>query len=91
MQEVGRLKLVNPDVQNVQRGTDGLFRQKSGELAAADASISVRTGMLEGSNVNPVAEMVDMISLQRHYEMQVKLMKNASDLDARGNQLLRII
>lgn len=91
MEEVGRLKLVNPDVQNVKRGTDGLFRQKDGELAATDPTISVRTGMLEGSNVNPVAEMVDMISLQRHYELQVKLMKNASDLDARGNQLLRLI
>ncbi|MFQ3236939.1 MAG: flagellar basal-body rod protein FlgF [Paraglaciecola sp.] len=91
LEEVGRLKLVNPDVQNVQRGTDGLFRQKNGDLAATDRAISVRTGMLEGSNVNPVAEMVDMISLQRHYEMQVKLMKSASDLDSRGNQLLRII
>jgi flagellar basal-body rod protein FlgF len=91
MEEVGRLKLVNPDLQNVKRGTDGLFRQEDGELAARDLAVSVRTGMLEGSNVNPVSEMVDMISLQRHYEMQVKLMKSASDLDRRGNTLLRLI
>ena len=53
--------------------------------------MSIRTGMLEGSNVNPVEEMVNMINLQRHYEMQVKMMKQAEDLDTRGNQLLRII
>ena len=47
--------------------------------------------MLEGSNVNAVEEMVDMISLQRHYELQVKVMKQAEELDTRGNMLLRIL
>jgi flagellar basal-body rod protein FlgF len=32
-----------------------------------------------------------MISLQRHYEMQIKMMKQAKEIDTRGNQLLRII
>ena len=91
LEEVGRLKLVNPDLDNVERGNDGLFRQKDGELAQFDPTVSIRNGMLEGSNVNPVEEMVDMISLQRHYEMQVKFMKEASDLDSRANQLLRIV
>ncbi|MGJ8681965.1 flagellar basal body rod protein FlgF [Paraglaciecola sp.] len=91
LEEVGRLKLVNPDVKNMLRGDDGLFRLKSGDQAAEDPLVTVRTGVLEGSNVNPVEEMVSMISLQRHYEMQVKLMKKAERLDQRGNQLLRII
>ncbi|MDP5039719.1 MAG: hypothetical protein NWQ26_02460, partial [Paraglaciecola sp.] len=91
LEEVGRLKLVNPQVRQLERGQDGLFRQKDGQLAAEDPFVSVRTGMLEGSNVNPVEEMVNMINLQRHYEMQVKLMKQAEDLDMRGNQLLRLI
>lgn len=91
LEEVGRLKLVNPNIRNIERGQDGLFRQKDGELADEDPLVRIRTGMLEGSNVNPVEEMVNMISLQRHYEMQVKLMKKAESLDTRGNQLLRII
>jgi flagellar basal-body rod protein FlgF len=91
LEEVGRLKLVNPAVQDLERGQDGLFRRKDGQLATEDAVVNIRTGMLEGSNVNPVEEMVNMINLQRHYEMQVKLMKQAEDLDMRGNQLLRII
>ena len=91
LEEVGRLKLVNPNIRDIERGTDGLFRLKSAELANEDPSVSIRTGVLEGSNVNPVEEMVNMINLQRHYEMQVKMMKQAQDLDTRGNALLRII
>ena len=75
----------------MQRGNDGLFRQKDGTIAAADETVSVMTGMLEGSNVNAIDEMVNMISLQRHYELQVKMMKKADTLDTRGNMLLRII
>jgi len=90
-EEVGRLKLVNPSVRDMQRGEDGLFRLKTREAAAEDINVRVRTGMIEGSNVNAIEEMVSMISLQRHYEMQVKLMKKADSMDMRGNQLLRII
>jgi flagellar basal-body rod protein FlgF len=43
------------------------------------------------SNVNPVHEMVDMISNQRQFELQVKLMKTAEELDERQDQLLRIV
>lgn len=91
LEEVGRLRLVNPRNDQIQRGNDGLFRMKDGSLAEEDINVSVRTGVLEGSNVNAVEEMVNMISLQRHYEMQVKLMKKADQLDMRANQLLRII
>ena len=90
-EEVGRLKLVKPEYSDLQRGNDGLFRQKDGTIAAADETVSVMTGMLEGSNVNAIDEMVNMISLQRHYELQVKMMKKADTLDTRGNMLLRII
>lgn len=91
LEEIGQLKLVNPDVRNLQRGEDGLFRLKSGQDADEDITVRIRTGMLEGSNVNAVEEMVQMIHLQRHYELQVKMMKKADQLDMRGNQLLRII
>lgn len=90
-EEVGRIKLVNPDVRDIQRGTDGLFRLQDGTLAQADENVRVMSGMLEGSNVNAIDEMVNMMSQQRHYEMQVKMMKQAETLDQRGNMLLRII
>ncbi|MGB2426696.1 MAG: flagellar basal-body rod protein FlgF [Alteromonas sp.] len=91
LEEVGRLKLVNPDYQQMQRSTDGLFRLKDGSVADQDDNVVIRSGMLEGSNVNAIEEMVSMITLQRHYEMQVKLMKKADELSMRGNMLMRII
>ena len=91
IEDVGRLKLVKPNYADMERGTDGLFRMEDGTVAPASAGVKVMSGMLEGSNVNAVDEMVNMISLQRHYELQVKMMKQADELDARGNQLLRIL
>jgi flagellar basal-body rod protein FlgF len=89
--EVGRLKLVNPPIDTMKRRTDGLFDLKEGGVAAQDITVGVGSGMLEGSNVNAVEEMVHMISLQRHYEMQVKLMKKADQMVASSNTLLRIL
>lgn len=91
IEEVGRLKLVKPENDQIKRREDGLFELKSGEIAQQDLTVGVKAGMLEGSNVNAVDEMVNMISLQRHYEMQVKLMRKADTLATRGNMLLRII
>ena len=91
MEDIGRLKLVNPPVDQIQRRQDGLFELKSGEVAPQDIQVSVKGGMLEGSNVNAVEEMVHMISIQRHYEMQVKLMNKADSLASQGNNLLRIL
>ncbi|MFC4699951.1 flagellar basal-body rod protein FlgF [Glaciecola siphonariae] len=91
IEDVGRLKLVNPNVDQIKRREDGLFELKEGGFAQQDITVSVRSGMLEGSNVNAVEEMVQMISLQRHYEMQVKLMNKADQLSMRGNALLRMI
>jgi flagellar basal-body rod protein FlgF len=89
--EVGRLKLVNPPIDNMKRRQDGLFDLKAGGVAPQDIRVSVASGMLEGSNVNAVEEMVSMISLQRHYEMQVKLMKKADQMVTSSNTLLRIL
>jgi len=75
----------------MESGNDGLFRLKDGGQADFDENVRVQSGMLEGSNVNAIDEMVSMISLQRHYEIQVKMMKKAEQLDLRGNMLLRII
>ena len=87
---VGRLRLVNPDIQGLQKGNDGMFRQKNGEGFEDDAAVTLSSGMLEGSNVNPVSEMVDLMSLQRQFDMQVKMMKTAEEIDGASDSLLRI-
>jgi len=88
-EEVGRIKLVNPDVRLLEKGGDGLFRRKDGQVEFADANVQVQGGALESSNVNPLSEMTDMIALQRQFEMHLKLMKTAEEIDASSAGLLR--
>ena len=87
---VGRLKMVKPDLANLVKSEYGLMMQKNGQPAEADATVKLISGMVESSNVNAISEMVDMISLSRQYEMQVKLMKKAEEMDQSSSQLMRL-
>lgn len=87
---LGRIKLVNPPEDTLTRSGDGLFRTKDGTPAEADAAVSVVGGMLEGSNVNVVETMVNMIGLARQFEMQMSLMKNAENNAAKASQILTL-
>jgi flagellar basal-body rod protein FlgF len=85
---VGRLKLVNPPATDLVRGDDGLFRLKDGGTAEADPNVALASGALESSNVNVVDEMVNMISLARQFDMQMKLLQHAETNDSKATQLL---
>jgi flagellar basal-body rod protein FlgF len=87
---VGRVKLVNPTPEQVERGEDGLFRMKDGSDAPADAAVQIGSGMLESSNVNAAQAMVNMIELSRQFEMQVKAIRTAEENGAAAAQLMRI-
>lgn len=87
--EVGRLKLVNPPTADLVRGDDGLFRMREGlPPAEADAAVTVASGAIEGSNVNPVEAMVSMIAQARSFEMQMKSMQTANENAQSANKLL---
>jgi len=85
---VDQLKLVNPDPKTMLRGDDGLFRQANGQPADADPTVLVAPGTVEGSNVNPVNEMVAMIANSRQFDMQMKLLQTADTDDQTANALL---
>ena len=87
---VGRLKLVNPPQADLVRGDDGLFRLKDGGAAEADPNVALVSGALESSNVNVVDEMVNMISLARQFDMQMKLLQKAETNDGKAAQLLSL-
>ncbi|WP_373976055.1 flagellar basal-body rod protein FlgF [Chitinibacter sp. SCUT-21] len=88
--EVGRLKLVNPADDQLEKGLDGLFRLRSGEVAQADAAVRLASGGIEGSNVNSVEQLVNMISTQRHFDMQVKLLTTAEQNSRSASSLLSL-
>lgn len=80
MAEVDRIKLVNPDLTTMEKGTDGLIRVKAGEAPAlVDANVRLTSGFLESSNVNAVEEMTAILSLSRQFELHVKMMRTAEE------------
>ncbi len=85
---VAQLKLVNPPEAELLRGDDGLFRVRGGAPAAADPNVRVAGGYLEGSNVNVVDQMVQMISLARQFEMQTRMLSTAEQNDRAAAQVL---
>ena len=85
---VAQLKLVNPPEADLVRGDDGLFRVRGGAPAQADPNVRVAGGYLEGSNVNVVDQMVQMISLSRQFEMQTRMLSTAEQNDRAAAQVL---
>ena len=62
-------------------GNDILMTQLDPEL------VDIRQGMLEGSNVMPVVEMVTMIDLQRNFESSQRVVKAMDQILGRATQL----
>ena len=87
---VDRIKLVSADEQELTKAADGLVRHKDGIDLQANASLRVISGALQSSNVNVVDSLVNMISLARHYEAQVKLMKTADEMSSQTDRLLQL-
>ena len=88
--QVDRLRLVNPPATDLVRSGDGLFQLRDGSTAAPDPRVLVSSGQLESSNVNAAASLAEMIEMSRHYEMQVRAMNTADELDSTSARLLRL-
>lgn len=85
-----RIKLVNPSVDKLTRGEDGLYRMSDGSQAPVDGTVKVVTGAVEGSNVNAVEALTQIISLSRQFEMQIKLMHQAQQNDESSARVMQM-
>ena len=85
---LGRLKLVTPEAP-LTRGDDALFRATEGELPG-DPNARLQDGALEGSNVNPIENMVAMIAAARQFEAQMKMLQTAEKDEQAAGQLLSL-
>lgn len=86
---IDRVRLVSADDAQMTKGDDGLFRQKDGAPAEPDASVQLSSGVLEGSNVNSMDALVQMINHARSYETYVKLISTTKQNDEASSRLLR--
>jgi flagellar basal-body rod protein FlgF len=90
LEVLDRIKLVNPALANLEKLNDGLLHTKDGKPLTADADVKLAAGVLEGSNVNPINAMVDMIELARNFELQTKMMKNVDENAAASAKLMQM-
>ncbi len=84
-----RIRLVNPDLSQLEKGEDGLFRLKDGSEAPVDQAIRLQSGFVESSNVNAISEFTDVLSLSRQYELSVKMMKTVEGNSESSARLLQ--
>ncbi|MTJ82615.1 MAG: flagellar basal-body rod protein FlgG [Telmatospirillum sp.] len=91
---VGQIQLANfPNEAGLEAEGNNLFLQTAssgGPISATPGSPgfgSILQGWLEGSNVNSVSEMTNLISAQRAYEMNSKVIQTADNMMQTTSQL----
>lgn len=89
-QDLDRLKIATPSGSAIVKGLDGLMRVRGGGVLPADPDAKVTSGALEQSNVSASKALVDMIDASRAWDMQLKLVSSARDLDSASADLMRL-
>ena len=69
------------ELDQLTKSLDGQIRKADGTVPDPDQTGKFGQGFLEGSNVNAIEELVKNLDMQRQFEINVKLIKKASDLD----------
>lgn len=85
---VDRIKLSNPNKENLFKDIDGLIKTKDGSAIEPDANVKLTNGFLEGSNVNAVETITRILSLAREFEIQLKMMETAKETAQTDSSLL---
>ncbi len=84
-----QVRMVSPDVKNLEKGLDGYIRStEDGELP--QAPVQLVSGALESSNVNTVEALTNMIELSRKYEMQIKMMSTSKTHAQKSDSLVKL-
>lgn len=87
-----RIRLVDPDITDLIKGEDGMLRLRNPEQdleAPAEGTIRLQSGFLETSNVNPINEFTNMLSLSRQYELSIKMMQTIETNSESSARLLQ--
>ena len=88
--EVGTIGTVVPDLNaTLVKGLDGLIRNLDGSTPQPNQLASVRQGVLEGANVNATEELITSITIQRAFEMNMRMINTAKELDEAGTEIMQ--
>ncbi len=87
---VGFLGSTTSELNQLVKSLDGNIRKIDGTVPDPDQTAKFGQGYLESSNVNAIEELVRNIDMQRQFEINVKLIKKASELDSAGAKLMNL-
>ena len=92
---LGQLMLRDASTTELVRRGDGLFEPRAAAFKGQDfptgpKPVSISSGVLEGSNVNPIETMVKMLDFSRQFEMQLKLVKETQSIDEAGSTMMKL-
>jgi len=92
---LGTLVLRDASEMPLTRRADGLFEPIDEQFRGADfpagpMPASLVSGSLEGSNVNPIEAMVQLMDFSRSYESQIKMIKEIKGIDENGASMMRV-
>lgn len=73
-----------PKPYNLSKAAGALFTPVDPQVTPQTAKVEVRQGYLEGSNVETISEMVQMIETSRYYEACAKVIKGFDDIAAKA-------
>jgi flagellar basal-body rod protein FlgF len=90
LQVLDRIKLVKPEMTEMEKLGDGLLHPKNNLPLVASANVSLTQGVLEGSNVNAFVAMTEMIELARNFELQTRVMKNVDENSGASAKLMQM-
>lgn len=85
-----KMRLVRGTHEQLVKDLNGTFRTKSEGGLEIDPTLALETHVLESSNVNPVAEMLEILNLSRQQELNVKLMKSIEENDKVASSILQM-
>ena len=81
----GTITIVDfPKPYNLTKSSGAQFLPANAQVAPQTATASISQGHLEGSNVNTISEMVQMIETNRYYEACSKTIKGFDDMAAKA-------
>jgi flagellar basal-body rod protein FlgF len=87
---LGTLATTSGSETPMKKDIDGEIRLVGGGVPAPDQNSTIAQSFLEESNVNAVEELVDTLSQQRQFEINVKFISLSKDMDEGSAGLMRM-
>ena len=91
--EIGRLMLRDASERDLVKLENGFFAVDGlpiGDFDTGPNPVSINVGVIEGSTVNAMEIMVEIMNHMRSFEMKIKLVKDLDELGASNSTLMRL-